>query len=263
LWEQAFDTGIPRGPVAKIRPLSAGESTGTTITFKPDFTIIQASYFEHNRVERRCKEVAYQVSGLTVILRDERNTEPQKQVFYAKDGLLSLVKDICAYRDIYPTHSPIHAQREITVSPRKHKAQTPFLLGVEFAIQYTNGDLPAEISFVNTVETVDGGTHMRALQRGIVRGINKHRDAETPPFKYSELRQGLIALISIRHPEPRFESPTKVKITNSEILEAISRVVTKEMDEFAVQYTDKMKLMVANGIEYREWHKWSRRTARR
>jgi DNA gyrase subunit B len=251
LWQQNYSTGVPRSPVRQVRPLATGETTGTTITFKPDATIFAAPPdFEYERIARRCREVSYQIAALTMIVRDERETPHREERFYAAKGLESFVNDLRQANE-QPLHDIIHYQTVLRTAKHLNEGQEPASLWIEFAVQFTQPERELYLGFVNTVNTPDGGTHVDALHRGIIRGLNKHLPAEYARFKYPRDKIGTISVISVRLVKPEFVGPTKVQLGNPEIVRGISHAVGKSFDAFAATHPDQMQRIIEHCIANR------------
>ncbi len=223
LWRQTYREGIPQTTLEKVRPLYEGEQ-GTTFSFLPDYSMIQPNPLDFDRLAHRCREIAYQMSGLTVTLRDERINPAIERIYFATDGLRSLIREFNADRQ--PLHEIVHVAQEITfpndIVPK---------YCIEFAFQFTTNRPSHILSFVNTVETTSGGTHLEGLKAAILSVLNEavlypYDDVEdTPELTWKNASRGLSAVISVRLANPFFLSPTKALLGNMEIYGPVAGLV--------------------------------------
>ncbi len=234
VWEQNYSVGRPTEDVKKIGDMHENQRTGTKITFRPDFTIMDKhSEFSYNTLEQRFREMAFVTRKVTITLRDERVTPfPQETSFYFEGGLRSFVQYLNRNRNA--VHDPIHLEREIEITPEEKASYT---VGVEVAFQYTDAATVTEISFANTINTRDGGTHLTGLRGAITGVINTYARKngylkEKEGFSSNDTMEGITAVVNIKHPDPQFESQTKVKLMNPEMQGAVSQVVREAFNEF-------------------------------
>ncbi len=234
VWRQTYEEGLVTSPVKKLRKLREGEETGTVISFVPDFSIMDEHEFNFNVLMTRFREMAFVTRQVTIRLRDERAKPiPREVTFYFDGGLRSFARYL--NRNRKPIHSTIHAERDIEFVDRKDK---PYKVGVEVALQYTDVAVTSELAFTNTINTPDGGTHITGLRSAITGVINRYaRKAgllkeKDGNFSGSDTLEGLTAIVSVKHPDPQFESQTKVKLLNPEVQGAVSQVVTEAFNEF-------------------------------
>ena len=234
VWKQSYAAGLPDGPVEKVRRLKAGEETGTVITFVPDFTVLEENEFSFGTLMTRLREMAFVTRKVTIALRDERvKPIPREMTFYFDGGLRSFVRYL--NRNRREIHNIIHVERDIEFVDRK---ENPYKIGVEVAFQYSDVATTTELAFTNTINTPDGGTHITGLRSSITGVINRYaRKAgllkeKDGNFSGNDTLEGLTAIVSVKHPEPQFESQTKVKLLNPEVQGAVSQVVTEAFNEF-------------------------------
>jgi DNA gyrase subunit B len=234
VWRQSYETGIPTGGVRKGTKLKEGEETGTEISFVPDFTILEENEFSFGALMTRLREMAFVTRKVTIRLRDER-VKPiaSEATFYFDGGLRSFVRYL--NRNRKAIHHIIHAERDIEFLDRN---DNPYKIGVEVAFQYSDVATATELAFTNTINTPDGGTHITGLRSSITSVINRYaRKAgllkdKDGNFSGNDTLEGLTAIVSIKHPDPQFESQTKVKLLNPEVQGAVSQVVTEAFNEF-------------------------------
>ncbi|GIK67375.1 MAG: hypothetical protein BroJett018_51690 [Chloroflexota bacterium] len=223
LWRQSYREGIPQTPLEKVRPLQTDER-GTMFSFVPDFSLLQPNPFDYDRLAHRCREIAYQVSGLSITIRDERVVTAMERTYATTEGLKSLIQELNAHTE--PLHEIVHVAQELTL-PNASTAK----YSVEFAFQFTTSSQSHILSFVNTVETTSGGTHLEGLKAAILSVLNEadlypDDDMEdTPELTWKKVSRGLSAVISVRHANPVFQSPTKALLGNTEIYGPVAGLV--------------------------------------
>jgi DNA gyrase/topoisomerase IV subunit B/transcriptional regulator with XRE-family HTH domain len=234
LWEQTYHEGKPSTEVEKIRKLESDEPTGTIITFQPDFTVLEPNDFNYQTLAHRFREMAFVTRKVTITLRDERvKPIPRETTFYFEGGLHSFVKFLNRNRNA--VHEPVYLEREIDYTPER---DDPYTIGIEVAFQYTDSSNVTELAFANTINTPDGGAHLTGLRSAVTGVINRYaRKAgmlkeKDNNFSGTDTLEGLTAIVSIKHPDPSFESQTKVKLINPEVQGAVSSVVTEAFNEF-------------------------------
>jgi DNA gyrase subunit B len=233
VWEQKYQKGIPITDVVRVRKLAPDEATGTMTTFTPDFTVMDMNEFSYDMLVTRFREMAFVTRKVSITLRDERVKPVAKEItFYFEGGLKSFVRYINRYRN--PLHEPVYIERETEVQGK----ESNFNVGVEVAFQYIDTATTTELAFTNTINTPDGGTHLTGIRSAITGVINRYaRKAgllkeKDPNFSGNDTLEGLTAIVSVKHPDPTFESQTKVKLLNPEVQGAVSQVVTEAFNEF-------------------------------
>jgi len=234
VWRQVYNEGLPSTDVEKIRPLEDGEGTGTIQRFIPDFSIMDQTPFNYHTLATRFREMAFVTRNVTIALRDERvKPIPREITFYFEGGVASFVKHL--NRNRKPLHDVVYAEREIEYIDKQEK---PYSVGVEVAFQYSDSATTTELAFTNTINTPDGGTHITGMRSAITsvlnryarkQGILKEKDTN---FSGNDTLEGLTAIVSVKHPDPQFESQTKVKLLNAEVQGAVSQVVSEALQDF-------------------------------
>ena len=209
VWTHSFDHGEPEvGAFEKVRPLDDGEATGTTIRFWPDNEIFETTDFTYSTLANRLRELAFLNSGVAITLEDERTDEHDE--FRYEGG----IKEFVSY--LNETKSPIH-EEVIYFEDEDQNIQ------VEIAIQATD-ELQGSIhAFANNINTREGGTHLTGFKTALTRVVNDYAnehgltDDLEENLKGEDVREGLTAVISVKHPDPQFEGQTKTKLGNSEV----------------------------------------------
>lgn len=233
LWQQTYARGVPTSKVEKIRKLDEGEATGTRTTFHPDFDIMDENDFNFKTLADRFREMAFVTRKVTIKLRDERVFPARDITYYFEGGLKSFVRYL--NRNRKPLHEPVYGERDVDITSEK---KADITVGVEIAFQYNDGSNITELAFANTIGTPDGGSHLTGMRSAITSVINryarknnilKEKDAN---FSGNDTLEGLTAIVSIKHPDPQFESQTKVKLLNPEVQGAVSQVASEAFTEF-------------------------------
>jgi DNA gyrase subunit B len=226
IYKQRYEQGIPKTPVERIAKVpKSNKETGTTTSFKFDQTIFKEDVdYRFDTLLNRFREMAFVTRGVFIKLRDERPKAPREMSFYFEGGLKSFVRYV--NRNRRTIHDPIYAQKEVEN------------VDIEVAIQYTDSIVTSEFAFANTIHTPDGGTHLTGLRTAITRVINnyarkngflKEKDSN---FTSDDTREGVSAVVSIKHPDPQFESQTKVKLMNAEVSGLVSSVASEALSDF-------------------------------
>ena len=232
---QRFERGYPQGPVKASGKIKDGES-GTKTTFKFDPEIFKDNIdYRFDTLAQRFREMAFVTRGTTIHFRDERSS--RELTFYFEGGINSFVRYLNRNRE--PLHPVVSVEKELDG------------VGIEAAIQYTDSYTESVYSFANTINTVDGGTHLTGLRSALTRVINDFarknnllKDSD-PNFSGDDTREGLTAIVSIKHPDPQFESQTKVKLMNAEVQTYVQQVVVEAFNTFLEETPSAAKAIIA------------------
>ncbi|HLZ68687.1 MAG TPA: DNA topoisomerase (ATP-hydrolyzing) subunit B [Dehalococcoidia bacterium] len=239
VWRQEYRKGIPTGDAKPVRKMREDEHTGTTTAWIADPDIFKTADgiagYDFDTLAQRFREMAYLTKGLWIHLADERDDNEVN--FYFEGGIQSFVRHINAEREVI-NKTPIYIDKE-----REGVA-------VEVAIQYNTGFSESCLAFANTINTVDGGTHLTGFRTALTRALNDHaRKAKLLKENESALsgddvREGIVAVISVKLAEPQFEGQTKGKLGNAEV-EGITRsVVTEGLIQFLEEHPAETKRIV-------------------
>ncbi len=219
IYEQEYSRGDVKTKLKIVGKCSQSE-TGTKVTFWPDEEIFSNVEFDYKVLETRFRELAFLNSGLKITLYDD--VKDKKEEFWASGGLIEFVKWLNKSKE--PLHKPIYFKREMD-----HTV-------IEVSIQYNSGYQENIFGFVNTINTVEGGTHVFGLKTALTRVINDYAKKKgilkNENFSGEDVREGLTAIISIKIPEPQFEGQTKTKLGNSEVKGFVDSIVTSALSEF-------------------------------
>lgn len=219
---QRYERGIPLEPV-KVIGTCAPEDTGTITTFKFDREIFKGDVdYKFETLVQRFREMAFVTRKVEIRLVDERTQ--REMTFYFEGGIISFVRYLNRNREVL--HPVFYVEKEVEN------------IGIEVAIQYTDAYAESVYSFANTINTIDGGTHLTGLRTAVTRVLNDYarrngllKDSD-PNFTGDDTREGMTAIVSIKHPDPQFESQTKVKLMNPEVQTYVQQVVGEALATF-------------------------------
>ncbi len=219
---QRYERGYPQGPVQVVGK-SDPKATGTRTTFKFDPEIFKGELdYRFDTLVQRFREMAFVTRGVTIHFIDERTD--REMTFYFEGGITSFVRYLNRNRTVL--HPVVHVEKEVDG------------ITVAAAIQYTDAYSESVYAFANTINTIDGGTHLTGLRIAVTRTINDYarrasllKEAEAN-FSGDDTREGLTAIVSIKHPDPQFESQTKVKLMNPEVQTLAQQVVGEAFSQF-------------------------------
>jgi len=225
VWQQRYQRGVPVTSVEKKRKLKRGEPTGTITTYKFDDTIFEEDAgYRFEQLMNRFREMAFVTSGVHLKLVDERVSPVREMNFYFDGGVKSFVRYL--NRNRKGLHDPVYAHKELDN------------VDVEVAIQYTEGIAVSEYAFANTIHTPDGGTHLTGVRTALTRVINSYArknnflKEKDKNFSSDDTREGVTAVVSVKHPDPQFESQTKVKLMNAEVSGIVASVTAEALSTY-------------------------------
>jgi DNA gyrase subunit B len=235
VWFQRYERGIPQEPVKPIRDCDP-QVTGTKTTFRFDTLLFKGDLdFKFETLIQRFREMAFVTRKVLLKLVDERAN--REMSFYFEGGINSFVRYLNRNRAVF--HPVFYAEKEVDN------------IGVEVAIQYTDAYAESVYSFANTINTIDGGTHLTGLRTASTRAINDYarrasllKEAD-PNFTGDDIREGMTAIVSIKHPDPQFESQTKVKLMNPEVQTIVQQVVAEAFATFLEENPQAAKAIVS------------------
>ena len=234
VYEQKYKRGKPQGD---LKVVGKSDSTGTTVTFYPDDEIFSTLQFDFSVVATRMRELAFLNPGLKIILKDE--AKQKQEEFFAAGGLVEFVKWLNKSKETL--HKPIYFKKEMD-----HTI-------VEVAVQYNNSYLDNIFGFVNTINTVEGGTHIAGFKTALTRVINnyaqKNKVIKDETLTGDDVREGLTAIVNIKIREPQFEGKTKTKLGNSEVKGFVDSIVTTHLAEFFEENPSIAKVIAAKVSE--------------
>ena len=213
-----------------LGPVKARE-TGTKVWFKPDHTVFTELEYDYATLSTRLRELSFLNKGVTIILRDEREGKEKEETFHAKDGLREFVAFLnsTGKKPLHPDILYLEGEKDD--------------IGIEVALQYNDGYNENVFSFVNNINTHEGGTHLTGFKSALTSVINRHLDKSSFAKKDKEVklsgddvREGLTAVLSLKVREPQFEGQTKTKLGNSEVEGAVKTVVNEWLSSFLEEH---------------------------
>ncbi len=217
-WEQSYERGVPKSPLKKA---GKTERRGTKLTFRPDAKIFSSVEFNYDTLAQRLRELSFLNKGLTIRLKDERSSKQAE--FHYTGGIAEFVKHLNKNKDVlHPT--PIYAEA------------TRDEVNIEMALQYNDGYVETMFSFANNINTVDGGTHLSGFRSALTRAINQFGQNQglfkdvRENLQGEDVREGLVAVVSVKLPQPQFEGQTKGKL-NSDIQSLVASFVYEKLME--------------------------------
>lgn len=251
--KQSYKRGASQGP---LKVTGTTTKTGTIITFKPDHEIFEVSEFNYDILANRLRELAFLNSGLSITIIDERTDK--KQEFAFDGGIAAFVKHLNR------TKTPIHPPFYITGVDKGVTA--------EVAFQYTDGYSENVHSFVNNVNTIEGGTHLVGFRSALTRSLNQYATTaglfkgmtETPTG--DDVREGITAIVSVKVPQPQFEGQTKTKLGNSEVKGIVEGIVNEALSTYLIEHPTEAKRIinkVVDALRAREAARKARELTRR
>jgi DNA gyrase subunit B len=242
-WEQDYERGIPKAPLAKT---GKSTKTGTKITFKADGTIMDATEYNFDTLAQRLRQLAFLNKGLKIVLTDERGDDIRTEEFFYSGGIAEFIKHL--NRGKSALHDkPIHFEGDREL-PNGGKLTT------EVALQYNDSYSENIFSFANNINTVDGGSHLSGFRSALTRTINYAatqagliKDAKEN-LTGDDVREGLTAVVSVKLPQPQFEGQTKGKL-NSDIQGYVVQLVNEKLGEFFDKNPSITKKIISKAID--------------
>ncbi len=238
IYQQEYSIGIPKGG---LQELGTTDITGTIVTFTPDDSIFTTTEYKYTILSNRLRELAFLNKGIKITLTDRREVDEEgefkTEIFYSENGLEEFVKFIDETREKL-TENIIHITTE--------KNDVP----VELAIQYNTSFGENVYSYVNNINTIEGGTHLTGFRRGLTRTLKTwaEKSGMLSKLKFDingdDFREGLTAVISVKVAEPQFEGQTKTKLGNSEVSLAVDQAVSAALGNYLEENPKDAKVIV-------------------
>lgn len=238
VWEQEYSCGKPQNDVHVV---GETDKTGTTICFMPDSSIFSVSVYKYDILSARLRELAFLNAGINLTLTDLREIDeegnPKSESFHSERGLAEFVDYLDGHRDRIIEHS-IHINTEKNNIP------------VEIALCYNSSFTENIHSYVNNINTIEGGTHLTGFRRGLTRTLKSYADQSGMLSKLKfdisgdDFREGLTAVVSVKVAEPQFEGQTKTKLGNSEVSLSVDQAVSEMLAHYLEENPKDAKMIV-------------------
>ena len=239
IYHDRYKQGIPDLELENglLPVIGKSKTTGTKINFLPDDTIFEKTRFKEEEIKSRLHETAYLNPGLTIIFKDMRQDEPVEIIFHEEDCIVGFVKDLNKSKEVL--HEPVYFKG------------TSDGINVEIAFQYVNEFHEIVLGFCNNIYNSEGGTHLTGFKTSITNilnsyarqiGILKDKDSN---FTGADIRNGMTAIVSIKHPDPRFEGQTKTKLDNQDATKSVAKVTSDEVVRFFDRNLETLKLVLS------------------
>ena len=245
IFRQQYEKGKP---VTEVEVIGETDKSGTIIKFKPDSTIFQTTEFNFEILSARLRELAFLNKGILLTITDQRELlengnggKARYEEYQSTEGLKEFVEYLDGNRERL-IEKPIHIAYEKTEIP------------VEIALQYNNSFSENVHSYVNNINTIEGGTHLAGFKRGLTRTLKKYADdsGATSKLKFDingdDFREGLTAIISVKVAEPQFEGQTKTKLGNTEVMGAVDQAVSTMLTNYLEENPKDARIIVQKVI---------------
>lgn len=232
-------------PTTELTIVGETDEHGTAVTFLPDDSIFTVSVYNYNTLAKRLRDLAFLNAGITLTLTDRRELDaegnPRREVFHSDDGLSEFVRYIDSSKEPLIPHV-IHLNTERQGIP------------VEVAMTYNTTFNENVYSYVNNINTIEGGTHLTGFRRGLTQTLKKYADdnklLEKSKVEISaeDFREGLTAVVSVKVMEPQFEGQTKTKLGNTEVIGAVQTAVSETLRNYLEEHPAEAKTIVSKVI---------------
>ncbi|MFO8231153.1 MAG: DNA gyrase subunit B [Longimonas sp.] len=239
VWQQSYRCGVPEGPVTKLRDMRDDETTGTEIRFWPDGSIFKETDFRFDTLSDRLQELAFLNRGVRIQLEDEREEDEdlRHEEYYSEGGIKEFVEYLDEARD------PII---EDTIYISDESGEVP----VELAMRYNDSYNKTVLSFVNNINTHEGGTHVSGFRRALTRTLKGYaqKNGMLKKLKFDlsgdDFREGLTAVLSVKVQEPQFEGQTKTKLGNSEVQGTVESLINTQLGRWLEDHPNQAESII-------------------
>ena len=235
IYHMAFERGVTTQKLIVIGETTNPKQTGTKITFLPDPTIFSDTDFQFAKLAVRLRELAFLNPGLEITLTDERGEQEKKESFFYKLGIEEFVRQLGENKVLlHPKPIILGGKRKVTFRS-KDQVEVEDDMYCDVVMQYNDSYNDQILCFTNAIPNPDGGTHLTGFRSALTRAINQYSKQNNlvkekdPSISGDDVREGLTAVISIKHPNPSFESQTKVKLTTTEVDGIVSSIVYEQL----------------------------------
>jgi DNA gyrase subunit B len=248
VWQQRFTRGAPDHELERVRDMDPDEETDTTIRFWPDSDIFETTDFSFSTLESRLRELAFLNSGVEITLEDERDGEQSR--FHYEGGIKEFVEFLNETKTVLH-EEVIYFETEGEIPGEGENG----VVQVEVAMQATDELQGSLHAFANNINTREGGTHMTGFKTALTRVVNDYatdhnllKDLDDT-LKGDDIREGLTAVLSIKHPDPQFEGQTKTKLGNSEVRGIVESAMHEHLATYFEENPDTAEVIVSKAVE--------------
>ncbi|RFC44890.1 MAG: DNA gyrase subunit B [Verrucomicrobia bacterium] len=249
-----FERGVTTKPLEVVGPLADSSQTGTMITFMPDPTIFtMTTTFVFERLAGRLRELAFLNPGVIITLTDERPESRRAETFYYPEGVVQFVRQLGENKQlIHPKPIVLSGRRAVELELEGKKTEEQVL--VDCVIQYNDSYNEQVLCFANSIHNGDGGTHLTGFKNALTRVVNNYAKSakvlkdKDPVPNGDDCREGIVCVLSIKHPHPRFSSQTKDKLVNNEVEGVVHSVVYDALSAYFEENPDAAKSIVQRVI---------------
>ncbi|MCJ0911768.1 DNA topoisomerase (ATP-hydrolyzing) subunit B [Mammaliicoccus sciuri] len=240
IYHQAYERGVP---AFDLKVIGDTDHTGTTIRFKADGEIFtETTEYDYETLQKRIRELAFLNKGIQISLRDERDDENiQEDSYHYEGGIKSYVE-------------MLNKSKEVLYDEPIYIHDTKDDVEVEIAIQYNNGFATNLLTYANNIHTYEGGTHEDGFKRALTRVINSYgiknkllKEAEEK-LSGEDVREGMTAVVSVKHGDPQFEGQTKTKLGNSEVRQIVDKLFSELFERFLLENPNVARIIVDKGV---------------
>ncbi len=245
VFQQSYERGKPSTDFRQVGKISAGvaRTRGTKITFAPDTEIFETIEFSFDNLAQRLRELAFLNSGVLIVLRDERSDRPKETTFQYQGGIVEFVAHLNRAKGL------LHAE-PVFIQGEKEGVR------LEIALQYNDTYNETIFSFANSINTIEGGTHLIGFKAALTRTINSYlataslgKDAKDLSLQGEDIREGLTAVISVKVPKPQFEGQTKTKLGNSEVKGLVEALTNEKLSAWLEQHPQEARKIVLKVVD--------------
>jgi DNA gyrase subunit B len=243
VWKQSYVCGVPEESVQEVRPMRDDEETGTHIRFWPDDEIFKSTEFRFETLSDRLRELAFLNAGVRITIEDEREEDEElsREEYFSEEGIIGFVNYLDEARD------PI---LDDTIYIADQEGEVP----VELAMRYNDGYNENVLSFVNNINTHEGGTHVTGFRRALTRTLKGYaqKNDMLSGLKFDlsgdDFREGLTAVLSVKVQEPQFEGQTKTKLGNSEVQGTVESLINTKLGRWLEDHPDQADRIIQKVI---------------
>jgi DNA gyrase subunit B len=240
VYAQRYERGAP---TTNVETRGKTEKRGTKVSFKPDGTIFETVVFDYDILANRLRQLAFLNRGITIEIADERADPPKQETFYYAGGIEAFVQYLNEAK------TPLHPE-VVYLKGRDEAANVE----VEVALQYNDSFSPTVFSFVNNINTIEGGTHLSGFRAAMTRQLNRYAQQEGVAKgdklpSGEDYTEGLTCVLSVKVPEPQFEGQTKTKLGNREVQGIVEGIVNEKLQTWIEEHPQSVKAITSKAVQ--------------